>query len=656
MNNQLRIIILVLSLIFFPMLNAQWQLTNLPTIYITTDDGKPVERKDLYQSGNITIVSSVASENINILKTEIRGRGNSTWGMAKKPYRLKLDKKESLLGLPAVEKNWVLLANYADKTLMRNAVAFKVSKLVGLEFTPSARFVDLVLNGAYLGTYMLTDQIEVAAHRVPVEEQEESDTTPPTVTGGYLLEIDGFANGEPVWFSTPRGLSITVKYPKDDEINPEQLAYITNFTNNFERLLFSPNFKDPDTGYRALVDSVSLINWYIGCELTGNSDSFWSTYIYKKRSDDKFYFGPMWDYDIAFNNDLRLGDAVNKLMRNEAHQPLTWIQRLWQDEWFRQSVERRWKELIDEGIENQLVSYITETETLLQTSQEKNFEKWNILNWRVYNEQFLFSTYKGGVDYLRQYIKGRIAFLSNSFIVPEPEKPTEPFVAQEFYYRIQNRLTNNAIDVTNDSREADVPLMMWEPAENDEGQLWQIESLGNEQFRFINKMSGLAMTDNGRDRNLIQTAIDEFDINQHWQIVPLFTGGLYGIVNVASGLSVNNSGGNFANGNRVIAYDNNITLIEKQNQHWYLNKGEEILFSEINPVSTPDFSFYVKDQAIHYNNVPANSTVRLYNLQAGLIFEKKSLSGTGQIDISRQGVFVLFVATPYDTYKEKICL
>jgi spore coat protein CotH len=282
---------------------------------------------------------------------------------------LKLDTKANFFGLPAKEKNWVLLANYADKTLMRNALAFKISELVGLEFTPSVKFVDLIFNGSFLGNYMISDQIEVAKYRVDVDKQEITDTLAPEVTGGYLLEIDGFAAGEPKWFITPEGLKITVKYPKDDEINDAQMSYITNFTNNFENNLFSANFKDPESGYRAMVDTATLVNWYIACELTGNSDSFWSTYVYKKRSEDKLYFGPLWDYDIAFNNDIRLGDAVDKLMRNEAHQPRTWIERIWQDEWFQQAVKRRWNELLAENIETKLLDYINSTADLLEESQ-----------------------------------------------------------------------------------------------------------------------------------------------------------------------------------------------------------------------------------------------------------------------------------------------
>ena len=396
------------------------QLTNIPTVYVVTDNSAPINSKEIYTTGTVTVASGDEAQCCTDVAMGIRGRGNSTWGMPKKPFRIKFDKKQRFLNNNANAKNWVLLANYADKTLLRNAIAFEISSFVGMEYTPSITFVDLVVNGEYLGNYMVTDQTEVKEGRVPVEEQEITDTEEPAITGGYLLEIDGFADSEPVWFTTGQGLKITIKYPKDDEINDAQQKYITDFTQKFENALFSENFTDPETGYRSMVDEESLVNWYIACELTGNSDSFWSTYIYKKRNDDRFYFGPLWDFDIAFNNDDRLGEATRKLMREHAHDPKTWISRIWKDQWFRTAVNTRWAELVEAGIEEELLAKVDYYATLIDKSQTMNFEKWNVLPNKVYHETYLFNTYKGGVDKLKEYITDRVAFLSESFADTDP--------------------------------------------------------------------------------------------------------------------------------------------------------------------------------------------------------------------------------------------
>jgi hypothetical protein len=213
-------------------------------MYINTAGGVAVTSKDTYTVATITIVSANPADTLT-MATEIKGRGNSTWEMDKKSYRLKLSKKTNLLGLAAKEKNWVLLANHADKTLMRNAVAFKVSALVGLEFTPSVRFVDLVFNDEYVDNYLVADQMEIAEHHVPVETQTTTAAAQPEISGGYLLEADGFADSELVWFATDKHMKFTVKYPKDDEINAAQRAYITNFTKILRANYFRPTLPTP---------------------------------------------------------------------------------------------------------------------------------------------------------------------------------------------------------------------------------------------------------------------------------------------------------------------------------------------------------------------------------------------------------------------------
>lgn len=568
-----------LLVIFFFLLNCigmrAQQLTNLPTFYITTDGSRPITSKTTWLPAQLSIVSSDTAELISAPMT-IRGRGNSTWNMAKKPYRIKMEQKTRLLNLPAREKDWVLLANHADKTLIRNAVAFKIGSLLGFEFTPSARFADVVINNQFVGNYMLTDQVERGDLRVRIEKLDSTLIDQPALSGGYLLEIDGFATSEPVWFTSSQALKITVKYPDDDEITPGQLNYIRSFTNSFENALFSSNFNDPLTGYRPMVDTTSLINWYLASELTGNPDCFWSTYLYKRRSDDRFYFGPLWDYDIAFNNDHRLGDAVNSLMRDKAFNPRQWIRRFWEDDWFRLAVNRRWKELIQSGLEDSLIKYIDATVLLLDASQHRNFDRWPVLSTKVYNEQFLFPTYEEGVDYLKSYLRQRISFLTASFESTQPEIPTPAFSVEPFYYRILNKGTNNAIDVADNATSVLNRLYMWAPQEEDLAQQWIIRQLNTGNYQFINRNSGLAMMGNGRAVHLIQQLPDSSDKAQQWKIVPLFSGDIYGLENVLSGYSVNNSGGNTANGTAVIEYDNNMLNLAKTNQHWYLQKVEKL--------------------------------------------------------------------------------
>ncbi|GAA4339779.1 CotH kinase family protein [Mucilaginibacter gynuensis] len=385
--------------------------TGLPAIYISTN-GVPIDSKEVYVAGNIKIAGDIAGTILYEGKTTIKGRGNSTWNMPKKPYRIKLDKKAGLLGM-AESKNWVLLANYADKTLMRNELAFELSRHSGLAFTPNSRYVEVFVNGLYAGNYQLTEQIKEGKTLVNIEEQADGTTSMPDISGGYLVELDGFADGEPVHFYTGRSMPITVKYPDEDVINQQQKYYISNHFQKFEDALFADNFTDPVNGYRKYFDVDSYVNYYLVNEVMGNSDIFWSTYMYKKRNDDKIYTGPVWDFDIAANNDDRLGDAVNKLMFNAGHDTHTWIDRLMQDPAFRQKIRSRWNELKMQT--NTLPNTVDALAKKLAVSQSRNFIKWDILSLKVYREFQVAGTYDKEVQYLKTYLTNRINWLDTKF-------------------------------------------------------------------------------------------------------------------------------------------------------------------------------------------------------------------------------------------------
>ena len=385
--------------------------TGWPALYISTNN-VPIVSKESYVVGTLKVTQGLEADVLFEGTLNIRGRGNSTWGMPKKPYRIKLEEKLAFLNLKS-GKNFTLLANYADKTLMRNQLAFQLSRLFGMNYTPSCQFAEVILNGEYIGNYLITDQIRVGKDNVNVEEQDDGATTLPEISGGYLVEEDGFAESEAVHFYTPRNMPFSVKYPDSHDITGEQINYITNHIGKFEAALFSENFIDPDQGYRRYFDVDSYVDYYIINEVMGNPDMFWSTYYYKKRNDDHLYAGPVWDFDIAGNNDLRLGDAVNKLMATSAHDPKMWINRLMQDVEFRRRIRSRWNE--KKHVIDDMPSLVDMYQTSLYRSQEKNFIRWDILGQRVYLEYQVAGSFGLEVDFLRNYFNSRIPWLDAKF-------------------------------------------------------------------------------------------------------------------------------------------------------------------------------------------------------------------------------------------------
>lgn len=383
----------------------------IASLYINTNNVE-ITSKDNYVTGSLKLVSNF-TEVVYDGKTEIKGRGNSTWyDMPKKPYRIKLDKKASLLGM-AESKNWVLLANYADKTLIRNELAFMLSRSMERAFTPNSRYVEVYLNGSFIGNYQLTEQIKEGKGLVDIEEQPNGTTTLPDLSGGYLIEQDLFAYGEPVNFYTKKNQPFVIKYPDEDKITQVQKDYIHNHFQKFEDALYADNFTDPVNGYRKYFDVNSYVDYYIINEVIGNPDAFRSTYMFKKRNDDKIYVGPIWDFDKAANNDERLGDQVNGLMINSAFEPKQWFKRLMEDPAFRQRIKMRWNEVESKirllpGLTDQLAKK-------LEVSQVRNFTKWDILKIKSYLELQVSGSYKGEVAYLKNFLSKHIDWLDMKF-------------------------------------------------------------------------------------------------------------------------------------------------------------------------------------------------------------------------------------------------
>lgn len=406
--------------IICPQINA-----SLPIIRMNAD--APIVSGDVYVKANLQLIGNGITEGIwnsyaNGKKIDIRLRGNSTMWLPKQPYRIKFPEKFSPLGLNhAKEKSWVLLANDADKTLIRNAVAFKAAKIMNDDaainrFIPSTVYVDLYLDGEYKGNYQLTDQVEVATGRVNVASLKAADGNDPLkITGGYLLEIDGFGESEPLYFKTKlKNLIVTVKYPKDDDYDISQFDYIKDyFGNQAESALFSFDFTDPVNGWRKYFDEKTFIDYYIISEFTGNPDSWWSTYIFKHRNDPLLYFGPIWDFDIAFNNDKRLGDATRKLMATDAHDPKVWIQQFMKDDEFKKAVKLRWNSKKSELMT--LAGYADQMVAKINLSQEANFKRWDIHIQKLSQGGVPPENYELGVKQLKDYMNARYTYLDAVF-------------------------------------------------------------------------------------------------------------------------------------------------------------------------------------------------------------------------------------------------
>jgi hypothetical protein len=381
--------------------------TKLPILYIYTSNKKTPITNEEYAEADFKLDPNDIHETSYSGELGIRGRGNSTSRFPKRPFRLKLSKKAGLLGMPE-DKDWVLLANYSDKTLIRNSLAFEMSKRFGLPYTPRSRFIELFLNGDYRGNYLLVEQIKVADHRVNIKSLNEDDISENKLTGGYLMEIDIRLDANYYFITNNKNLPFTIKSPNN--IVPEQYEYISNYINHIENIIYSEDFADQEEGYAKYLNVETFINWYLVNEITKNVDAKFhsSVFLYKDRH-KKLVMGPAWDFDIALGNISynENDDPEGWYIRNAA-----WFDRLFEDPNFTFKLKNRWNELKHTEIYT-LLDYIDLTSKEIEVSQEKNFKKWKILNIYVWPNAVVTGSYDGEIQYLKQWLEKRIKWMDS---------------------------------------------------------------------------------------------------------------------------------------------------------------------------------------------------------------------------------------------------
>lgn len=378
------------------------QLTNLPTIYIESKGQFDFVDKSEYKKSTIIVANGTTVESY---PADIKGRGNSTWEcMEKKSIRIKFDKKQRFLGLPANAKSWTLIANYTDKTFIRNGLAFEMSRFMDFEWTPSCTYADVVLDGCYYGTFAVCDQVQVNKDRINIDEMTPEDIAMPTITGGYHLELDAYAEQEPVHFFTNRGLPFTIKNP-DDPCLPEQFDYIKNHIQQIENQLYT----NPANACEQLIDLESAVKYYLHSELTGNCDAYWCIPCYKKRGDDKLYFGPVWDYDQAFLNNNRVPLKYPTLYtQHGTGQP--WFKIIMSQPKAKEILKREWQKVKEQNLKQILFDYIDDCTQLLDESQVINYQRWDCLNRHVWFDEYQFETYGEYMNFLKKFIEERFAW------------------------------------------------------------------------------------------------------------------------------------------------------------------------------------------------------------------------------------------------------
>ena len=387
--------------------------TGLPVVYINTEGRLPIESKSVSRKAGISIRGAGGYANCEAADCTVRGRGNTSWKWPKKPCRIDFPDRTSLLGMPAA-RHWVLLANYPDRTLMRNLVAMKVSSMTSLAWTPRCVPVELVMNGKHEGSYLLMEKVEVDRNRVNVSGE-----------GSCLLELDFRRDGKLQW-EDPHGSSsnamgvpfpgipFAVKYPSPDELGADGEAAVKKYVSDVAEALYSDGFADSQTGYAQWLDVDSFVDYWLVFELLGNPElANPASVFFHRDGGGKLAAGPCWDFDCCLR---AFGTSVQEIT-GYLNRHAIWYARLFQDPAFERKVRERFRELLPQ-LET-VPDYIEQCRQLLAESAKLNFAMWNPGGDRWQNKGLLINGdenlgFDEAVTRLRQVYTSRLEMLKNN--------------------------------------------------------------------------------------------------------------------------------------------------------------------------------------------------------------------------------------------------
>lgn len=395
-------------------LYASWKVSNpdtdflLPEIHIISNaDLQNVDRWE-YNACEITITNTTLNHCLKQVPGFFRGRGNSTWEkFEKKPYKIKFEDRQNLFGMGA-DKDWILLSNSVDYTLMRNEIALNLGMIFDLPYTSQCQWVHLFYNDEYQGLYLLCEQVETGINRIDIEIPYEPDD----IDISFFLELggglDGFTvplveNAENNWEDY---FSCQIVYPEEDVLTKHQYEYMYTYIDLVNTAILTKNWQE----LTELVDIQSFADWYLVNEIMLNGDMGWSMFAYKPQG-EKLYLGPIWDFDQSCGVSIRGGTDY------ETWYPVTGSQ----NAWFNTLIEMDEFKLL---LKDRWVEKLPEIQTYLKTESEKasiyhadikaNFDRWPTIgttSWRIQEEIGELKTYEENVTYLFDWLHHRIEWI-----------------------------------------------------------------------------------------------------------------------------------------------------------------------------------------------------------------------------------------------------
>lgn len=410
--------------------------SNLPILMIDTHGAAiidprriPADLKIIYNGkGKRNYLTDSTFHYDGVIAIELRGSTSQNW--PKKPYRFEThdssgaDQNVSLLGMPE-ENDWVLYNPWSDKTLIRNILTYKISNDLG-RYASRTRLCEVWLNERYTGVYVLMEKLKRDKNRVAIARLDSTDVNGDDLTGGYIIKIDKTDGEETGGWRSAKRTNYQYHYPKPNEILDVQKDYIKNFMDVFEKVVASPGYADPDTGYTEYFDVDAFVDFCIVNEISKNVDGYrLSTFMYKDR-DSKgglLTLGPVWDFNLSFGNSYYYDGArvenwnIETLFRETKGDfpPPFWMEIIWNDAAFKSKFAERWNELRQSTLHTHtLLTFIDAVADTLNEAQQRNYLIWPILGQYVWPNFFIGDTWEEEIEHLKEWTQARAEWMDKN--------------------------------------------------------------------------------------------------------------------------------------------------------------------------------------------------------------------------------------------------
>ena len=371
----------------------------LPVVYVNTQNNRTINDTEtqipatIYIDSVVTEYPSLGSASAPISGT-IKGRGNYTWrDFDKKPYKIKFDQKQKVLGMPN-NRHWCLMANTDDALgFLRMPSGFRISKALGLRWTPRVRPVEFVLNGKYMGLYFLTEHVRIASNRVHIHEQADQETNSDSISGGWLVEIDNYSSENNITFYEGNGQYVMISLREPEVLSSKQREYLENQLYTLNDALYG----NSSAHLEQMLDMDEAAKFYLVQEIMEDCESYHgSCFLYKDRDSlgvaDKWKFGPVWDFGNAY---MRYQE---KWIYDNPIWPQYWIGQLAEWPAFQQKVKENWW-IFYHTQKDEVRTKIEETAVLISEAAKNDAAVWK--NSKGYNDN---SNMSGKLnDFLQRY-------------------------------------------------------------------------------------------------------------------------------------------------------------------------------------------------------------------------------------------------------------